>query len=73
MKTSDARLTDLRENDFVYAECKCGRNDLLTRGMPKQMGMQPDDKLVEFGARRRRPCERCRQRGLATVSIRWAE
>jgi hypothetical protein len=71
MKTSETRLTDLRENDFVYAECKCGRNDLLTRSMLKQMGVKPDDKLLELGARLR--CERCRERGLVSVSIRWAE
>lgn len=71
MKTSDARLTDLRENDFVYAECKCGRNDLLTRSMLKQMGMKPDDRLMELGARLR--CERCRQRGQVSVSIRRAK
>jgi hypothetical protein len=71
MKTPEARLTDLSENDFVHAECKCGRNDLLTRRMLKQIGVKPDDKLMELGARLR--CERCRQRGLVSASIRWAE
>jgi len=34
----DTRLEELGPNGFVYTECKCGRNDLLTRGTLKQMG-----------------------------------
>jgi hypothetical protein len=48
MKMSETRLTDLRENDVVDAECKCGRTDLLTRSMLKQMGVKPE----AAGARR---------------------
>ena len=64
----DPRLEELGANGFVYAECKCGRNDLLTRGMLKAMGMKPDERLVGLGARLR--CQRCGQRGRVTISIR---
>jgi hypothetical protein len=66
----DVRLEELGANGFVYAECKCGHNDLLTRGMLKAMGMKPDDLLVGLGARLR--CQRCDQRGRVTISIRRA-
>jgi hypothetical protein len=67
----DARLKDLGPNDFVYAECRCGRNDLLTRGMLKTAGVKLDDKLMDLGWRMR--CHRCNQRGRVTISIRWAQ
>jgi hypothetical protein len=66
----DVRLEDLAGSDFVYAECKCGRTDLLTRGMLKGMGLQPDEKLIGLGKRLR--CQRRGQLGRVTVSIEWA-
>jgi hypothetical protein len=66
----DARLEELGANGFVYTECKCGRNDLLTRGMLKKMGVKPDERLVAVAKRLR--CQRCGERGRVTISIRRA-
>jgi hypothetical protein len=57
----DTRLEELGPNGFVYTECKCGRNDLLTRGMLKQMGVKPDERLVALAKRLR--CQRCGEHG----------
>jgi hypothetical protein len=66
----DLRLEEIGANGFVYAECRCGRNDLLTRSMLKAMGMKPNELLVGLGARLR--CQRCGQRERVTISIRRA-
>jgi hypothetical protein len=66
----DVRLIDLEVNDFVYVECQCGRNNLLTRGLLKQLGMKPEEKLR--GLDRRMHCRRCGQLVKVTVSIRRA-
>jgi hypothetical protein len=69
--SDDVRLKDLGANDFAYVECRCGRNNLLTRGLLKQLGMKPDEKLIGLG--RRMHCRRCGQLVKVSISIRRAK
>lgn len=62
-----ARVSDLRQSEYVRVRCECGRAEVLTAQMLSMNGVSPKQKLSDLGLRMR--CRSCEERGCALVSI----
>ena len=69
----DARLSDLGPSDFVIADCRCGRVEMLTAGMLASAGVKKHEWIKELPRWLR--CQACQKAGRAggkpSVSIVW--
>ena len=67
-----AKIGDLGSGDFVKIDCAaCGQTALLTPGSLARLRLELRLKVLDLKDRVR--CRRCRVRGRAVVSIKWAK